>query len=93
MALKVLTRRRPRLLRLLQRHDCSRRSTVVSPSSAERRETQVVKEGFPVFMVALIKLLIQSYGKLIHDVLLIVEMGGEAMEDEDLAVGVPTCEA
>ena len=55
---------------------CSRRSTVV-------------KEGFPVFMVALIKLLIQSYGKLIQDVLLIVEMGGEAVEDEDLAVGVP----
>ena len=55
---------------------CSRRSTVV-------------KEGFPVFMVALIKLLIQSYGKLIHDVLLIVEMAGEAVEDEDLAVGVP----
>ena len=30
MALKALTRRRPRLLRLLQRRDCSRRSTVAS---------------------------------------------------------------
>ena len=30
----------------------------------------MVKAGFPVFMVALIKLLIQSYGKLIQDVLL-----------------------
>ena len=67
-------RRRLRLLRLLQRHDCSRRSTVVSPSSAERRETQVVKEGFPVFMVALIKLMIQSYGELIQEVLLSKEL-------------------
>ena len=30
----------------------------------------MAKEGFAVFMVALIKLLIQSYGKLIQDVLL-----------------------
>ena len=30
----------------------------------------MVKEGFAAFMVALIKLLIQSYGKLIQDVLL-----------------------
>ena len=47
-----------------------RNASILTPAPAERRETQVVKEGFPVFMVALIKLLIQSYGKLIQDVLL-----------------------